>query len=235
MKSIMFSIIFNYLNSYEDLGLLIEHRPNIPVPQKNIKLHDIDGRNGSLVEDYGTYKDIEISISFSFKEKNDIYERIEYIKKWLLIINDNKLFLSDKEDFFYKVKYIKCNDIIRSLKILGRFTTTFVCEPFLFSNSKNEFTSQPVILNNYGIESNPTIYIYGNGNITLNINDVYITLKDIKDYIIIDSTSNDAYNNFEFLNNKMYGNFPTLKEGQNIISWTGNVTKIQIEPHWKIL
>ena len=35
-----------------------------------------------------------------------------------------------------------------------------------------------------------------------------------------------------YQNDKMYSDFPVLKEGINNISWTGNVTKLEITPNW---
>ena len=33
----------------------------------------------------------------------------------------------------------------------------------------------------------------------------------------------------------MSGDFPTLLPGQNAISWTGNVTKVEVQPNWRFL
>lgn len=35
--------------------------------------------------------------------------------------------------------------------------------------------------------------------------------------------------------NRMSGDFPTLLPGSNAISWTGNVTKVVIQPNWRYL
>ena len=41
--------------------------------------------------------------------------------------------------------------------------------------------------------------------------------------------------NLVLLNNKMYSDFPILEEGENNISWSGNVTQIEIIPRWVVL
>ena len=45
----------------------------------------------------------------------------------------------------------------------------------------------------------------------------------------------NAYNNSVSLNYKMNGDFPTLSLGENNISWTGNVIKLEIQPNWRFL
>lgn len=40
----MFSIQFNNYNSYRDLGLVVEHRPNIPAPERNVNNIYIPGK-----------------------------------------------------------------------------------------------------------------------------------------------------------------------------------------------
>lgn len=37
------------------------------------------------------------------------------------------------------------------------------------------------------------------------------------------------------MNSAMSGDFPVLLPGQNAISWTGNVTKVEIQPNWRSL
>lgn len=44
-----------------------------------------------------------------------------------------------------------------------------------------------------------------------------------------------AYSNNQPLNNKMTGDFPILKTGENNISWTGNITKAEIIGNWRYI
>ena len=43
------------------------------------------------------------------------------------------------------------------------------------------------------------------------------------------------YKDMTSMNGCMSGDFPTLLPGQNAISWTGNVTKIVVQPNWRYL
>ena len=44
-----------------------------------------------------------------------------------------------------------------------------------------------------------------------------------------------AYSGTTGLNSAMSGEFPSLKSGQNAISWTGDVTKVEVKPNWRYL
>ena len=37
------------------------------------------------------------------------------------------------------------------------------------------------------------------------------------------------------MNSAMSGEFPILKPGMNAISWTGEVTKVEVKPNWRYL
>ncbi|AJA42872.1 phage tail protein [Clostridium tetani] len=232
----MFSIQFNNYNSYKDLGLIAEHRPNIPIPEKNIRHIYIQGSNGTLIEDLGTYKDIEIPITFGFKEKEKFLDKCRFIKHWLNNIKNRKLILNDDADMFYKVKYVRTNNIERSMRTLGKLTVTFISEPFKYLEDEIiEMNDNMNIYNPGTFKSQPYIKMFATGDITLNINNEIVKFNGIEDYIELDSEIQECYKDTLNCNNKMTGEFPTLKTGKNNISWTGNVNKIEITPRWRCL
>ena len=57
--------------------------------------------------------------------------------------------------------------------------------------------------------------------------------------IEVDSEIMNAYKKVNddiiLLNNKMYSDFPILEEGNNDISWVGNISQIEITPRWVVL
>ncbi|AWB30056.1 distal tail protein Dit [Clostridium botulinum] len=233
----MFSIQFNNYNSYKDLELVVEHRPNIPAPSRNINNIYIPGKNGTLTEDLGSYEDIGIPITFGFQDKVNINNKCRQIKMWLLDkIKDCKLYFSDDIETYYKVKNVKIDNIERSIKSLGKFTVLFTCDPFGYIDEELLIIDKPISIYNEGtFESQPYIKIHGSGDISLNINNEVIKLKNINNYIELDSEIMECYKNNEALNNHMYGEFPIFKVGENKISWTGNINKIEIIPHWRCL
>lgn len=232
-----FSVLFNNKDSYSDLDLRITHRPNIPIAEEDINNIEIEGLNSSLTERYGTYKDIEIAIEFNTVNRKDIHSQFRQVKAWLQSIQNNKLVLTDDADYFYLVNYLKFDkEIERKFKVLGTFTAIFVCKPFVYSfTGLNKITiTQAIKLTNEGTAiAYPILKIYGSGDITLTINNKNVILTAMSNNITLDSVMKEAYNdNAENLNNKMNGDFPTLDVGENNISWTGTITKIEIIPNW---
>lgn len=48
--------------------------------------------------------------------------------------------------------------------------------------------------------------------------------------VTIDSLKEEAYLDGVYKNRNMLGEFPKLEVGKNTISWTGTLTKIEIQP-----
>lgn len=89
---------------------------------------------------------------------------------------------------------------------------------------------EELIVHNFGtMEAKPVLELWGSGNIRLIINSDVITLNDIQGTIIIDSEMMECYKGTLPCNNKMFGEFLTLKLGKNIIKWEGNLERIKIK------
>ncbi|MDV9617242.1 phage tail protein, partial [Clostridioides difficile] len=94
---------------------------------------------------------------------------------------------------------------------------------------------------NTGMASYPLIKVFGNGDITLEINNEVIELTEVQGHIYIDCELMNAYkidihtNDVVNENSRMFGEFPTFKHGENIITYSGDVEKIEIEPRWVVL
>ncbi|EJT5919126.1 distal tail protein Dit [Clostridium perfringens] len=234
----MFYFIFNNKKN-TDLGIQVVKRPNIPIPERNIELKSLKGRDGSLTRDYKTYNDIKISVSLNFiSGKNDFINKGAEIADWLYNINDNKLIFSDNDKFYYKVKKIECNDIERSLKIIGKFIVTFICDPYKYyiDNNEIEITNSTEIVSPILVESSkPLITVFGAGDINLTINNKRVQLEKVDEKIIIDSVLKECYKGKDNLNYKMHGEFPKLIRGSNNIEITGTIEKIIIKANWRCL
>ncbi|EOT2958943.1 distal tail protein Dit [Clostridium perfringens] len=234
----MFYFIFNNKKN-TDLGIKVVKRPNIPIPERNIELKSLKGRDGSLTRDYKTYNDIKISVSLNFiSGENDFINKGAEIADWLYNINDNKLIFSDNDKFYYKVKKIECKDIERSLKVIGKFIVTFVCDPYKYyiDNNDIEITNSTEIVSPILVESSkPSITVFGTGDINLTINDKRVQLEKVDENITIDSSIKECYKGKDNLNYKVHGEFPKLVRGSNTIDINGSINKIIIKPNWRCL
>lgn len=121
----------------------------------------------------------------------------------------------------------------------SEFPIIFNCKPFKYAienNITNIIKTGTKISNIGTIESEPIINIYGSGDIVFKVNDQEVSIKGITEKIIVNSAIQDCYDdNGNNLNGKMSGEFLKLKPGENIIEWSGNVTKLELLPNWRWL
>ena len=222
--------IFKDIDSRE-LGLFMERCPEKISPKRRDETFTVPGRHGNLTTTDGAFDTYIRSAEFIVKDENRIDEICAHFKGsgWLIF--------SSEPDRKYKARVanqIEFSHVIRHFK---RFVVEFEVQPFGYDVFEQTITkTTPFSLFNIGtFEAEPIITLFGNGNITLYVNNKSIYLKEITDKIIIDSEMKNAYNNSVSLNYKMNGDFPTLSLGENNISWIGNVTKLEIQPNWRFL
>ncbi|MDR3665304.1 MAG: phage tail family protein [Ignavibacteriaceae bacterium] len=232
----MYSFNFMGSDSFINYGIVIEKRPIIPKPQRNIQYIDVPGRSGSLKVDDATYKDIIIPIQCSFNGGTAVADQADLIKTWL-DSGEGSLILSNQLDKYYTAHVSDQVDISQEFRVFGKFLVNFRCKPFKYAVVNTPiFPANAGTINNPGsVKSDPVIVIIGSGNITLTINGITISLTGISGSITIDSAIKDAYQGTTLQNNLMTGDFPILVPGNNTISWTGSVSSVQITPNWRWL
>ena len=230
-------LIFNNLNSKFDLGLSIVKRPNIRSTSKIKTTKQIPGRDGLVYEKEGGYQDIVIPVEFNFIEKNNLKERFRQIKLWINEVQDNKLIFSDDPEWFYKVVDVKLNgDFETILRRKGKFRIDFTCRGYLYNLDADEFIEihNNDNLYNYYLESKPQIYIQGNGEVKVSINNRKFTVP-VQDYIYIDSELELVYRDLDNPFNLGTGKYPNLNKGANLIQFEGNIQEFKMKPRWRCL
>lgn len=226
------TLIFNGINSLEHLGVIVQSYPSINIPDEDYEQYSVIGRNGSLTVNKGTYGDIKISFELSLLKYDDFNYSIDRINNWLNNITDKRLFY-DREDRCYIVKKV----LKEGLKRLeqnkgGEFKITFICEPFMSDPNDTSITitqNSFEFYNNGNMNSNPTTKIYGNGTVELNLNGNIISIKNLENYVELNShllQSIDSNKRSKDLD--CIGNFPIVLHGINRLSWTGNINKIEL-------
>lgn len=228
----MLSFTFNNKNSYSDFGILIAKRPNIPLPKRRVSSVVIPGRSSSLKFDEGTYDDITITLECSIIDKKDIIEKIDKIKEWLVTAGESDLIFSFQSDKKYIAQVVNMIDFKQVLKYASSFPIIFNCKPFKYSVKENIITitkNNSTIHNEGTFQSEPVIKVYGSGDIKLKINDAEVTVKKVDGYVTVDSVLKDCYKDEVLKNGDMIGEFPVFKVGENVIGFSGNVSKMEVK------
>lgn len=229
--------IFKSKNS-KDLDIIIEHYPSTVSP--NIKFQEIyiEGRNGHLTindsyKGYETYESYKLNISCALRNT----DKIDDISAWLK--GSGYLIIGNDRNYKYQATVSNKIDFNVVAKTFRRFLIQFSCQPF-----KYELTPIPITLfnssqleNKGNVYSQPTITIQGIGNINIIVNGRVLKLFNVEQEIVLDSSSMNAYRIVNGImlnqNNKVDGHFQNFNTGTNTISWTGNVTRVVIQPNWR--
>jgi len=210
--------------------------PKITIPKRDYEKVVIPGRSGFYAVDNGSYSTVVKSLECRLRDNT----RIESIALWLN--GSGKVIFSDEAQFYYKGVINQALPIERLLERYRAFMLTFDCQPFKYKvseqNDKLTITKSPFNFLGQGtFWAAPVITIYGSGNINITVNGELIQLTDVNGHITINSEVMDCYKDGVNANMQMVGEFPKLREnGQlNAISYTGNVSKIEVIPSWRWL
>lgn len=239
----MLSFVFAGKDSHQDFGIIISKRPNLPAPKRRVSYIEVPGRDSSLRYDEGTYEDITLAVECTVKGES-IMERLDAIKAWLFSAGESDLIFSFQPDRKYRAQAVNAIDFKQGFKIISQFVILFNCSPFKYAVNNTPVTITTglgtTLLNQGTVASRPVIKVYCTGNGSFKINNREVTLEDVSaDSVILDSGLEEAYY-FESgimvnANNQLSGEFPVLDTGNNTITFSGGVTKLEITPNWRWL
>lgn len=114
------------------------------------------------------------------------------------------------------------------LDIKAGTSVDFTLDVTMASDRFNEIS----LTNRGNVASRPTVTVYGSGKVELAINAVTVLSFSIDDgYITIDADEMNAYHGDTLMNRRVTGDYAdlALKVGENVISWSGDVTGIRVE------
>lgn len=212
-------------------GLIISELPPITKPKMRTTITKIDGRDGDIVEELG-YESYTKTIKIGLSKNYDIDEVIKFFT------GEGELILSNEPDKIYKCKIIDKIDYEKLLRF-KKANVKFYTQPFKYLNNEQEIdlnisSETSLIVNNQGLEmSKPIIRLNGSGYVEINVNNVLVfeyTFPENENEVTIDSIEEEAYLNGVYKNRNMTGSFPIFDLGENTISWTGDLTRIRVQP-----
>ena len=168
-------------------------------------------------------------------ENTDRYEEIAAFLK-----GSGRVTFANRPEGYYEARIV--NQIPFEKILRGNphrsFAVNFRCKPFWYAESVPTITvtkSGTFVTNPGNIYAEPKITVVGSGSITLMVALTIIELEGIAGNITLNSALQEAYSGTTSMNSAMSGEFPILYPGANAISWTGNVSKVVIEPRWRYL
>ena len=212
--------------------------PSLVRPTRKMTVTKIAGTNREYVDMEDAWETYDQTYSFYLGDGSedcvqpsvDEVARVIYKTGWQILTDDY-------EPDYYRLAYYQGGfETDDRYSRLGVFSLTFRCRPERFLVTGN--TSIPVdsgesITNPTAFNAKPLIHITGSGDATLTVNGTTMAFTGITDYLNIDCDKMDVYRlPAENKNSLMTGNFPVLKSGDNLVSFTGGITSVTITPKW---
>lgn len=208
---------------FKTKGIIVEETPKISKGQKNIDVYTIPGRNGFLSIDNGTYQSFVVSVSCHFNETANFDDIKEFLDGYGTLSFDG-----EREYTGIIQNSISFEKVLMFKKFVVQFLVNPIAEDI--NSTTYNVSSAEEVLNIVGATATitPLLEITGSGDITITINNKSFNLLDIDGTYILDSKSKIITKNGINAANKMLYDFPTLKGGENNISYIGNISSFKI-------
>ena len=216
-------------------GIHVLEQPPVTIPSERVTFTDVPGRSGSLTQLEGddVYDDMVLTATCLIADPS----RIPEIAAWLR--GSGTVTFANRQGGFYHARVV--NQIPFEKILRGNphrsFAINFRCKPFWYLSDVGLITlttSGTFITNPGSVASEPVIAVYGYGEITLMVG-MTITELEITDKNTLDTPLMEAYSGSTSMNSCMSGDFPSLLPGKNAVSWSGNVSRVEIQPNWRSL
>ena len=197
-------------------------------PKKRITEITIPGRQGTLTQSDGTYEPFTREASFVLMDLDRVQEICA------LYTDSGPLTFDDEPDKVYQARVV--NELNPDFFTPGwrNLTVQFECQPFAreLNPQTATFIAAGSLYNIGTYAAQPTIKVYGTGNITVAVNGNAFTVQGVTASAVIDCENMIVYE--ETALRVSSGDFPTLQIGSNTISFSG-ATKIEVTPNWRWL
>ena len=215
---------------------LIEYPERGLARSKGIE-QNVPGRDGMLWIPENAREDYPMTLHVKFGKNANL----NFVRAWLAGVGD--LVICDEPSLAYKnarlSKHFEGGRFLPGCAA-QRVQLHFTTSPYRYEypeKGPQTFTTSGAYINNPGTApSEPRITITGNGDFSVTINAQLMQFSAVSDGIIVDSELMDCLNpdGLSLANHlAMMDDFPLLQPGDNMISWTGNVTSVTIEPRWR--
>lgn len=190
-------IVFNGTSS-TDLHVLVQHPPEYAFPEKDCETTHVPGRNGDIVIDTETWKNVNRVYSLAIDARKVSYTDLAgRFVQWLHSASGYaRLEDSYEPDYYRMALYKDASSISNIYNKAGEIELTFECKPqrFLKVGEKTDIISSSVkYYNPTGFSAKPKIVVRGSGSGNISIGDYTITVNQVLDGMTIDCESLDAY------------------------------------------
>lgn len=230
-------IVYNGKSSKE-YSILVEHPPGYEYPEKDLVITHVPGRNGDVIYDTGSYQNVDRKYDVAVAAEKDSYEVVaNKLSEWLHSARTYARLEDSYEPEYYRMAIYKESNALDCIyRGGGRTTVLFNCKPQRFLKSGEvpvKFDERGYLFNPTGFASKPIIKFTATEPTSLYINGRTIQIKEACSDLVIDCDIQNCYSGTQYKNSivKMEA-FPTLKSGENEISFLSGISNLEITPNW---
>ena len=224
----------------KDFFLYISGPAVYNAPSIDVELLAIPSKNGNVIRDnakLGEHRFNNIDVEYESFFVGPVANRTTAIKEWLFAPVGYQVLHDTYDPDFFRMAI--CKDALSFSPKKGKAATlklVFHCQPQRWSVEGQQVVRMEaggVLKNPFAFRSKPIIRVYGTGAGRLTIGEETITILQNGGYIDLDCDTHNASNASGFCNHYIRsGDFPELEPGKNTISWTGDITALEITPRW---
>lgn len=230
----------------DELNSVIQNRPEIQTPKRKVNFREVNGRSGAIPFDEEAYENTTMPLLLFTKGQSE--DEVTF-KREQIVHHLNHGTYVDFIPYFDQKKVYKVM-LSNGPTFTGNgvhknflpYSLDLTIKPFKYfiPQSKMEITKGTILVNPSFYISEPRIKLYGTGDSTLTVNGKTFVVKNIQEFITIDSEIAHSYKEVNGIisgqDNKIFTlDYPVLNTGSNTITWSGSITKVEIEPRWKTL
>ena len=227
--------------SSHDFGVRISGEALFNSPERNYTEATVAGRNGTLIIDDGSFKNIDVT--YPAFVVTDMPQRVQDFRNYMGSFKGYQRLEDTYAPDTYRMAQYRGGLEVESSGYMnrqGKFNITFNCKPQRFLKSGEipiTYTSNGKLYNRTNFEARPHIRVYGSGAGTVGIGQYTITISAIDGYIDIDCEIMDAYKGATNCNDKVSFNADSfaIPSGENGVTFTGNITSVVITPRTYII
>lgn len=225
--------------SSREFDLLIQHPPEQVIPARRITTTQVQGRSGNLHLDDGAFENYIQSYEVGFK--GDVPGNVHAIANWLCAVGQQRLEDEYDPNHFRLATFVGPAQWENKLGKIGKCRLEFDCDPRSYLKAGEipvEMSNAGQLYNPTAFAAKPIITVYGCEAAVLILGETMIHIKVPIDLLYLDCDTMNAYTldeNGDQVNKNSIVEadyFPELKPGINVITWTGNLARLELIPRW---
>lgn len=204
---------------FKDKGIVVEKTPTISKGKKRIETYSVEGRNGFLSIDRGTYEPFSVSVECHAKETTNFDEIKAFLDGYGTLTFDNER----------EYTAIVNNAIpFEKVQMFKSFVVQFMVNPIAHDITPTTIDLLDGDFEITGATSDmtPIITIEATGDISVTINNNTFEIYEADGEYILDCENKVITHNGLNASGSMNGDFPIFKVGENTIETTGTITSM---------